>query len=62
VKNSRFSEEQIIGISKQSEAEAGVQEAVDVRARDIHFDPTPRVHLHGKGGKWRVCPLRCVRV
>ena len=24
---------------------------------DVHFDPTPRVHLHGKGDKWRVCPL-----
>ncbi len=36
---------------------ARVQEAADIRATDIHFDPTPRVHLHGKGGKWRVCPL-----
>src|ERR1700693_4311560 len=36
---------------------ARVQEAADVRARDVHFDPTPRVHLHGKGDKWRVCPL-----
>jgi len=36
---------------------ARVQEAADVRASDVHFDPTPRVHLHGKGDKWRVCPL-----
>lgn len=34
-----------------------VQEAADLRASDLHFDPTPRVHLHGKGDKWRVCPL-----
>jgi integrase/recombinase XerD len=36
---------------------ARVQEAADLHARDIHFDPSPRVHLHGKGDKWRVCPL-----
>jgi integrase/recombinase XerD len=36
---------------------ARVQEAADVRSSDVHFDPTPRVHLHGKGDKWRVCPL-----
>jgi integrase/recombinase XerD len=36
---------------------ARVQEAADLRATDVYFDPTPRVHLHGKGGKWRVCPL-----
>jgi integrase/recombinase XerD len=36
---------------------ARVQEAADLRANDLHFDPTPRVHLHGKGDKWRVCPL-----
>lgn len=34
-----------------------VQEAADLRASDVHFDPTPCVHLHGKGDKWRVCPL-----
>ena len=34
-----------------------VQEAADLRASDVHFNPTPRVHLHGKGDKWRVCPL-----
>jgi integrase/recombinase XerD len=36
---------------------ARVQEAADLRASDVHFDPTPRVHLHGKGDKWRICPL-----
>jgi site-specific recombinase XerD len=36
---------------------ARVQETSDLRVSDIHFDPTPRVHLHGKGDKWRVCPL-----
>ncbi len=36
---------------------ARVQETADLRATDIHFDPSPRVHLHGKGDKWRVCPL-----
>ncbi len=36
---------------------ARVQEAADLRASDVHFDPTPRVHLHGKGDKWRVCPI-----
>jgi site-specific recombinase XerD len=36
---------------------ARVQEAADLRASDLHFVPTPRVHLHGKGDKWRVCPL-----
>jgi site-specific recombinase XerD len=36
---------------------ARVQEAADLRASDLHFAPTPRVHLHGKGDKWRVCPL-----
>jgi integrase/recombinase XerD len=36
---------------------ARVQEAADLRVCDVHFDPTPRVHLHGKGDKWRICPL-----
>lgn len=34
-----------------------VQEVADLRANTVYFDPTPRVHLHGKGDKWRVCPL-----
>jgi integrase/recombinase XerD len=36
---------------------ARAQEAADLRASDVCFDPTPRVHLHGKGDKWRVCPI-----
>lgn len=36
---------------------ARVQEAASLRASDVYFDPNPRVHLHGKGDKWRVCPL-----
>jgi site-specific recombinase XerD len=36
---------------------ARAQEAADLRASDLHFDPTPRVNLHGKGDKWRTCPL-----
>ena len=36
---------------------ARVQEAADLRATDIDLKPTPRAHLHGKGDKWRVCPL-----
>ncbi len=36
---------------------ARVQEAADLRAADIQFDPNPCVRLHGKGDKWRVCPL-----
>jgi integrase/recombinase XerD len=36
---------------------ARVQEVADLRASDLRFDPSPRAHLHGKGDKWRVCPL-----
>jgi len=36
---------------------ARVQEVADVRLSNVEFDPHPRVHLHGKGNKWRVCPL-----
>lgn len=36
---------------------ACVQETAALRVCDVHFDPTPSVHLHGKGDKWRVCPL-----
>ena len=36
---------------------ARVQEAADVRADNVQFNPNPRVHLHGKGEKWRICPL-----
>src|SRR5688572_26580324 len=36
---------------------ARVQEVADVRASNVEFDPQPRAHLHGKGDKWRTCPL-----
>lgn len=36
---------------------ARVQEAVDLRMRDLDLAPTPRARLHGKGDKWRTCPL-----
>lgn len=35
---------------------ARAQEVADLRAGHIDWDP-PRVRLHGKGGKWRRCPL-----
>jgi integrase/recombinase XerD len=36
---------------------ARVQEAADVRIVDIDVDEPFRVRLHGKGDKWRCCPL-----
>ncbi len=36
---------------------ARVQEVVDLRVADLDLGPTPRVRLHGKGDKWRTCPL-----
>jgi site-specific recombinase XerD len=36
---------------------ARVQEAADLRAAHLDFAPQPRVRLHGKGDKWRLCPL-----
>jgi site-specific recombinase XerD len=36
---------------------ARVQEAADVRVRDLDLGTRPSVRLHGKGDKWRVCPL-----
>ena len=36
---------------------ARVQEAVDLRIENLDLGSQPRVHLHGKGDKWRVCPL-----
>lgn len=35
---------------------ARVQEVADLRWRNLELD-RHRVHLHGKGDKWRVCPL-----
>jgi site-specific recombinase XerD len=36
---------------------ARVQEAADLRVAHVELIPPPRVHLHGKGDKWRLCPL-----
>jgi len=36
---------------------ARVQEVADLRAADLDLAPPPRVRLHGKGDKWRTCPL-----
>jgi integrase/recombinase XerD len=36
---------------------ARVQEVVDLRWCDLDLAPPPRVRLHGKGDKWRTCPL-----
>lgn len=36
---------------------ARVQEVADLRVENLRLDSQPLVHLHGKGGKWRVCPL-----
>lgn len=36
---------------------ARVQEVADLRVDHLDLDGSPRVRLHGKGDKWRVCPL-----
>lgn len=36
---------------------ARVQEAADLRIEHLDLKPPAKVHLHGKGDKWRVCPL-----
>jgi integrase/recombinase XerD len=36
---------------------ARVQETVDLRIEHLDFRAPAKVHLHGKGDKWRVCPL-----
>ena len=36
---------------------ARVQEVADLQVKDIQFGPPSWVRLHGKGDKWRVCPL-----
>lgn len=36
---------------------ARVQEVADLCAGNLQFGTKPRVHLHGKGDKWRICPL-----
>jgi len=34
-----------------------VQEVADLRVEHLEFGAQPRVRLHGKGDKWRICPL-----
>jgi site-specific recombinase XerD len=36
---------------------ARVQEVADLRIEHVELAPPAKVHLHGKGDKWRVCPL-----
>lgn len=36
---------------------ARVGEVAELRRRNLDLGPQPRVHLHGKGDKWRLCPL-----
>ena len=36
---------------------ARVQETADLRVANLDLGDPPRVHLHGKGDKWRACPL-----
>lgn len=36
---------------------ARVQEVVDLNVEHLSLSPTPMVHLRGKGGKERICPL-----
>jgi site-specific recombinase XerD len=36
---------------------ARVQEVADLHVGDLELTATPRVRLHGKGDKWRTCPL-----
>lgn len=36
---------------------ARVQEVADLRVEHLELGPHPRVRLHGKGDKWRTCPL-----
>src|SRR6185503_17629571 len=36
---------------------ARVQEAADLRRAHLDLGPQPLVRLHGKGDKWRTCPL-----
>lgn len=36
---------------------ARVQETADLRIEHLELSPPAKVHLHGKGDKWRACPL-----
>lgn len=35
---------------------ARVQEVADLRIEHLELKPPAKVHLHGKGDKWRTCP------
>lgn len=36
---------------------ARAQEVADLRVENLDLGAKPKVHLHGKGDKWRACPL-----
>jgi len=36
---------------------ARAQEVADLRIEHLELEPPAKVHLHGKGDKWRLCPL-----
>lgn len=36
---------------------ARAQEVADLRIEHLELESPAKVHLHGKGGKWRICPL-----
>jgi site-specific recombinase XerD len=36
---------------------ARVQEVAELRGNNLDLNASPRVRLHGKGDKWRTCPL-----
>lgn len=36
---------------------ARVQETAELQIQNLELEPPARTHLHGKGDKWRVCPL-----
>jgi len=36
---------------------ARAQEVADLRIEHLELKPLAKVHLHGKGDKWRICPL-----
>lgn len=36
---------------------ARAQEVADLHVENLELGPQPRVRLHGKGDKWRLCPL-----
>jgi integrase/recombinase XerD len=36
---------------------ARVQEIAELKVANLELIENPRIHLHGKGDKWRVCPL-----